>query len=357
MIDANLNRSSEGLRVLEDVARFLLNDAELCQRLRTLRHDLAQETKALRVGLLSQRDAEYDVGHLNHIPPREKKLNTKTTSLQGLLDLVTANAKRVEESLRAIEELAKLPEISSVLNSASFEQTRFTLYNLERHLISRVSRRDKIERISGLYVILDRQFLVGREEVDVARQIIEGGARVIQLRDKQSKKGDLLLVAQKVRELCSQTGIPFIINDYLDLVMAVDADGLHVGQEDLPLSVIRRELPIDKIVGCSVKTLSQATKAQTEGADYIAVGSIFPTATKRGATVVGMDMLKEIKQTISTPVVAIGGINQNNVDEVVAAGADAIAVISAVLGEKDVKGAVQKLVTKIDLRKEQCQSQ
>jgi len=357
MIDANLNRSSEGLRVLEDVARFLLNDAELSQRLRTLRHDLAQETESVNIGLLSQRDSEHDVGSPYRIPLREKEINMKTTSLQGLLDLVTANAKRVEESLRVVEELAKLPELSAMLNSASFEQTRFALYTLERDLISRISRRDKIERIAGLYVILDRQFLVGRDELDIARQIIEGGARVIQLRDKQSKRGELLLVAQKLRELCSQSDVLFIINDYLDLAIVVDADGLHIGQEDLPLPVVRRELPIDKIVGCSVTTLSQATKAQAEGADYIAVGSIFPTTTKREATVVGVDILKELKRTVSTSLVAIGGINQNNVDEVVAAGADAVAVISAVLGEKDVKGAVQKLVVKMDLAKGQCQNQ
>jgi len=357
MIDANLNRSSEGLRVLEDVARFLLNDAELSHRLRILRHDLAQKTKSLSIGLLSQRDSEHDVGHPHHIPPRERELNIKTTSMQGLLDLVTANAKRVEESLRVLEELAKLPEISSMLNSARFEQMRFALYTLERDLISRISRRHKIERVPGLYVILDRQFLVGRDELDVTRQIIEGGARVIQLRDKQSKKGGLLLVAQKLKELCSQADVLFIINDYLDLAMAVDADGLHIGQEDLPLPVVRRELPIDKIVGCSVTTLSQATKAQDEGADYIAVGSIFPTTTKKETTVVGVDMLKELKQIVSTPLVAIGGINQNNIGEVVAAGADAVAVISAVLGEKDVRGAVQKLVTKMDLAKGECQNQ
>ena len=353
MIDANLNRSSEGLRVLEDIARFLLNDAELSQRLRTLRHDLARETKSLSVGLLSQRDSEHDIGHLSAV---EKELNMEMSSLRGLLDLVTANAKRVEESLRVVEELAKLPEISSMLNSASFEQMRFTLYTLERDLISRISRRDKIERMAGLYVILDRQFLGDRDEMDVTRQIIEGGARVIQLRDKQSKKRELLLVAQKLRELCSQADGLFIINDYLDLAMAVDADGLHVGQEDLPLPVIRRELPVDKIVGCSVTMLPQATKAQAEGADYIAVGSIFPTATKKGATVVGVDMLRELKQTVSTPLVAIGGINQNNIGEVVSAGAYAVAVISAVLSEKDVKGAVQKLIAKIDLAKEECQS-
>ncbi len=357
MIDANLNRSSEGLRVLEDVARFFLNNAELSQRLRTLRHDLARETKSLSVGLLSQRDSEHDVGHPHPIPPKERELNMKTTSPQGLLDLVTANAKRVEESLRVVEELAKLPELSAMLNSASFEQTRFALYTLEQDLISRISRRDKSERISGLYVILDRQFLAGRDELGMAGQVIEGGARVIQLRDKQSKKRELLLVAQKLRELCSQAGVLFIINDYLDLAMVVDADGLHIGQEDLPLPVVRKELPLDKIVGCSVTTTIQATKAQNEEADYIAVGSIFPTKTKREATVVGVDILKELKRIVSTPLVAIGGINQNNVGEVVSAGADAVAVISAVLGEKDVRRAVQKLVEKMDLAKEECRNQ
>jgi len=362
MIDANLNRSSEGLRVLEDVARFLLNDAELSQRLRTQRHDLAQEAKSLRMKPLSQRDSEHDVGHLHPAHPslRERGLNVERTSRQDLLDLVTANAKRVEESLRVLEELAKLPEISSMLNSVSFEQARFALYALERELISRISRRDKIERMPGLYAILDRQFLVGRDELDIAGDIIEGGARVIQLRDKsrfyRDKKGELLILAQKLKELCHQAGVLFIINDYLDLAIAVDADGLHIGQEDLPLPVTRRELPIDKLVGCSVTTLSQAMEAQAEGADYIAVGSIFPTATKKGAIVVGVDMLKEIKRKVSTPLVAIGGIKQNNIGEVVSGGADAVAVISAVLSEKDVKKAVQKLVAKMDLAKEKCQN-
>jgi len=262
--------------------------------------------------------------------------------------LVTANAKRVEESLRVLEELAKLPEMNSLLNSTSFEQARFAVYTLERDLISRISRRDKTNRMAGLYVILDRQFLGGRDELEVAKQIIEGGARAIQLRDKQSKRKELLVVAQKLKELCSQAGILFIVNDYLDLALAADADGLHLGQEDLPLPVIRKELPIDRIVGCSVTTPAQATKAQNEGADYIAVGSIFPTTTKKGAIVVGVDIVKELKRIVSTPLVAIGGINQNNVGEVVAAGADVVAVISAVLDEKDVRAAVRELVANID---------
>ena len=358
MIDANLNRSSEGLRVLEDVARFLLNDAELSQQLRTLRHNLATQTQSLSIGLLSHRDSEHDVGRPG---PKDKELTEEATSLRSLLGLVTANAKRVEESLRVVEELAKLPEMNSMLNPASFEQARFALYSLERDLISRVSRRDKTDRMVGLYVILDRQFLAGRDELEVAKQIVDGGARTIQLRDKSpfdgDKKGDLLLVAQKLKELCGQAGVLFIMNDYLDLALAADADGLHIGREDLPLQVVRKELPIDKIVGCSVTTPVQARKAQNEGADYIAVGSLFPTTTKKEAIVVGMDIFKEIKRTVSTPLIAVGGINQGNVGEAVAAGADAVAVISAVLGEKDVKGAVQKLVAQIDTVKEKCQKQ
>jgi len=353
MIDANLNRSSEGLRVLEDVARFLLNDAELSQRLRTLRHNLARETKSLSAELLSHRDSEHDVG--GHYS-KNRGQAMEETSLRTLLDLVTANGKRVEESLRVIEELAKLPDLSPMLNSASFEQIRFALYTLERDLISRISRRERVKRMAGLYVILDRQFLAGRDESDVATQIIEGGARVIQLRDKQSRKGELLILAQKLKELCNQAGVLFIINDYLDLALAVDADGLHIGQEDLPLPVVRSQLPIDKLVGCSVTTPIQATKAQNEGADYIAVGSMFPTTTKKEAIVVGVDMLKEIKRTVSTPVVAIGGINHSNVAEVINAGADAVAVVNAVLSEKDVKKAVQKLVAEMDSVKGKCQS-
>ncbi|RLC66441.1 MAG: thiamine phosphate synthase, partial [Chloroflexi bacterium] len=298
MIDANLNRSSEGLRVLEDVARFLLNDAELSRRLKSLRHDLSRDTRSVSLGLLSLRDSEHDVGHPHSrsISCPKSKANTGATSLRGVSDLVTANAKRVQESLRVIEELAKLPELSSMLNSANFERARFALYTLERDLTSRILRRDKTERMAGLYVILDRQFLLGRDEVDIARQAIEGGATVIQLRDKsrydRGRKGELLPIAQTLKELCNQAGVLFVVNDYLDLAMAADADGLHVGQGDLPLPVIRRELPIDKIVGCSVTTVSQATKAQNEGADYIAVGSIFPTTTKEGATVIGVDILK-----------------------------------------------------------------
>ena len=346
IVDANLNRLSEGLRFLEDIARFLLNDVTLSQQLRNMRHNLAEEAKPLAIKLLSQRNSEHDVGaNMDVIANKVKQ------SQRDLLGAVTANAKRAEESLRVIEELAKLPELSSMLDGSKFEQERFALYTLERELISKILRKDKIKRLSGLYVILDRQALAGRNELDIASQIIQGGAGVIQLRDKQSSKEELLPIARELRNLCVESGVLFIINDYIDLALAVDADGLHIGQGDLPLPIIRRELPVDKIVGCSTSTVSQALKAQNEGVDYISVGSIFPTTTKRKATVVGVGMLEEINQAVSSPLVAIGGINEDNIGQVMAAGADSIAVISAVLGSEDIEGAVQQLSTKMDLTK------
>jgi len=343
MIDANFNRSSEGLRFLEDVARFILNDTALTQQLKNMRHNLANEAKSLGIKLLSQRDPEHDVG-----------ISTEAIPQQDLAGVITANAKRVQESLRVIEELAKLAEISPMLDTDRFQQARFALYALEQELVSRILRQDKLKQLTGLYVILDKQTLADRDELEIASQVIQGGARVIQLRDKQSTKRELLPLCQKLKDLCARSATLFIINDYLDLALAVDADGLHVGQKDLPLPVVRREMPLDKIVGCSVTTVPQAVKAQNEGVDYIAVGSIFPTATKEDITILGLDRLEQIRQAVSSHLVAIGGISEDNIEQVVAAGADSVAVISAVLSKEDVKTATQRLTTKIDLVKEKC---
>ena len=350
IVDANLNRASEGLRLLEDIARFILNDSILSQQFKNLRHNLAEETKLLGIKLLSHRDTEHDVGATHTLTlPSPSKGEGLGEAQRDLPSVITANAKRAEESLRTIEELAKLPQMSSMLNSAKFEQLRFTLYTLEQQLISRILRQDKIKRLTGLYVILDRQTLAGRNELEIAEQVIRSGVKVIQLRDKQGSKAELLPIAQEIKTFCGKYGTLFIINDYLDLALAVDADGLHIGQEDLPLPIIRQELPLDKVVGCTVRTASQAVKAQSEGADYIAVGSIFPTTTKRNATVIGVDRLRQIRQAVSSPLVAIGGINENNISQVIAAGANSAAVVSAVLNEEDIKGTVQRLMAKMKM--------
>jgi len=336
IIDANANRLGEGLRLLEDIARFLLDDAHLSQQFREIRHDLAQNISPLSIKLLTKRNSEQDIG-----------VNTEAARWQDLSTLASANAKRIEESLRVMEELAKLPKLSQQLDSSKFKRARFAVYTLEQKLLSKILRRDKLNQLAGLYVILDTQALGGRDEIEVASQVIQGGAKVIQFRDKQSNKVKGLATAQKLKQLCSESNVLFIVNDHLDLALAADADGLHIGQSDLPLPAARQNLAIDKIIGYSASTLAQAQKAEVEGADYIAVGSVFPSTSKQNAAVVGLETLRQIKQAVSLLVVAIGGINESNIDQVIATGVDSIAVISAILSKEDIKKATQQLVAKI----------
>lgn len=344
IVDANLNRSAEGLRVLEDVARFILDDPDLSRRLRTARHRLTEEGRSLGTAPLSQRDSEHDVGREN-LPGK---------SYPDLISLVEANASRVEESLRVLEELARLDELNATLNAAAFEQARFALYPVEKEMVSRLSRHDKLRQLTGLYIILDRQALAGRDELELARLTIEGGAKVIQLRDKQGCAGELLPLALRLKELCHNSGVLFIINDYLDLALAAGADGLHLGPKDLPPSVARSWLPRDRLIGCSVTTVSGAVRAKKEGADYISVGAMFPTGNKKSAVVVGLERLKKVKEAVSPPVVAIGGIDEGNVGEVIAAGADCVAVIDAVLGKPDARKATRQLLRRIKEAKRKC---
>lgn len=341
IIDANLNRIGEGLRLLEDIARLILNDARLTQQLKALRHKLLESDLSFNQQLLESRNSEGDVG-INLETPGETE--------RELPIVAVANARRVQESLRTIEELAKLPEVN--LDPERFKQARFSLYTLEKNLISRLLRHDKVKRLPGLYVIIDTQALKGRNPVEAARQAIHGGAKVIQLRDKvHTKKKELLPIAEQLKKLCAEHDALFIMNDDLDLALAVDADGLHLGQGDLPLSIARQLLPIDKITGVSTRTINQAVAAQSDGADYIAIGSIYPTSSKEGAEVVGLERLRQIRQAVTLPIVAIGGITAENATEVVKAGADSAAVISAVLNAEAPEEAARQIANRLEAGK------
>jgi thiamine-phosphate pyrophosphorylase len=339
LIDANFDRLGEGLRVLEDVARFLLNDAVLCRRLKNLRHKLAKDIVPLEQELLAARRVLEDVGAPGRLPA--------VSDHEDLLALVTANFRRVQESIRVLEEFARLSNTPVAVKPAKLQQFRFEVYELERELVSRLLRHDKLSRLSGLYVILDSTALKGRSEVAVAAQAIRGGAKVIQLRDKQQPRAKLLEIARGLKEVCADKGVLFIVNDHLDIALAVEADGLHLGQDDLPLNEARRLLPMDMLIGCSATSVSQAVRAQSNGADYVAVGSIYPTLSKEKYRLVRLAMLERVRSRVSLPLVAIGGINNTNVEEVMKAGVASVAVISAVLGADDVEEATRRLVTKI----------
>jgi thiamine-phosphate pyrophosphorylase len=336
IIDANLNRIGESLRLHEDVARLSLNDTPLTQQLKTMRHNILERDLSFNKQLLQSRNSEGDVGVDLEAPGKERELPL----------IVVANSRRVQESLRTIEELAKMPGIR--LEPEKFKQARFRLYSIEQSLMSRLLRHDKIKRLSGLYVIIDTQALNERSPVEIAAQAIRGGAGTIQLRDKISSKKQLLTIAGRLKELCAEQEALFIINDHLDLALAVDADGLHLGQGDLPIPTARKLLPIDKIIGCSARTVEQAVAAQADGADYIAVGSMYPTSSKEKAEVVGPDRLRQIRQAVTLPIVAIGGIDKDNAAQVMAAGADSVAVISAVLQAEAPEEAARQIVDRLE---------
>jgi thiamine-phosphate pyrophosphorylase len=335
IIDANLNRVGEGLRFLDDIARLLLNDATLTQQLKTMRHDIIMGDWSFHQQLLQTRDSESDVGaYLEEEKQRE------------LPTAVVANARRVQESLRTLEEIAKIPDTK--LNSEKFKQARFSLYKIEQNLFSKLMRQDKVKHILGLYVIIDSEALKGHSHLEVANGVIRGGAKTIQLRDKHRSKGELLPLAQQLRNLCAEHNVLFIVNDYLDIALATDADGLHLGQSDLPTSIARKLLPIDRILGCSTTRVDQAITAEAEGADYIAVGSIYPTSTKERAEVVGLERLRQIRQVTTLPLVAIGGITRDNATEVINAGASSVAVISAILRTEPPEEAARQITARLE---------
>lgn len=198
-----------------------------------------------------------------------------------------------------------------------------------------------------LYVILDRAASHGRDLREILDAVIAGGCRMVQLREKEWPTRQLLPLAQELRARARDAGVTFIVNDRLDLALAIDADGLHVGQDDLPAPIARRLLKPGMILGVSSHSLAQARQAQADGADYIAVGSIYPTGTKPEFQLVGLALLREVRPHIRAPLVAIGGITADNVGEVVRAGADGVAVISAVSGAPDPAQAAWELITRI----------
>lgn len=187
--------------------------------------------------------------------------------------------------------------------------------------------------IKGLYLITDHNR--DNHLIERVRGAVRGGVRVVQYRDKESSHLEQKRLANELAELCHDNGICFIINDSVELALECNADGVHLGQQDMTLAEARALLGPDKIIGISTRTLEQAKKAEADGADYIAIGSMFPTGSKRDAKQVGVDRLREIRQAITAPLVAIGGINRSNIGEVVDAGADSVAVISAVMQESD----------------------
>ncbi|NLM13855.1 MAG: thiamine phosphate synthase [Epulopiscium sp.] len=198
-----------------------------------------------------------------------------------------------------------------------------------------------------LYLVTDRNILAEKSLETAVKEAIEGGVTLVQLREKDISSLEFYHTALRLKQITSQYHIPLMINDRLDIALAVDAEGIHLGQKDIPCTVARKLMGKNKIIGVSAATVEEAKKAEEDGADYIGVGALFSTNTKQDTRAVSIELLKEIKNNVSIPVVAIGGINENNVSLLKDTNIDGIAVVSAILGKKDIKSAAQKLLSKI----------
>lgn len=333
ILDVNLNRASEGLRVIEDGVRFVLNERRLTHEVREIRHCLTRklgEIHGLDWGkLLAAREAGEDVG---------KKLGEEER--ENLKDLIRANFRRVEEAQRSLEEFGKL--LSPALGQ-NFKELRFKIYSLEKKVKMKLRKRIDL----SLYAIADTSLIPKERFEENIEEVLTGGATIIQLREKSLPPSAFLETALRMRKLV-RAPILFIVNDRVDIAMGCRADGVHLGQEDFPAAAARRVMGEGMIIGVSTHSLKEAKMAEKEGADYVAIGPVFPTSTKLDShRPVRTGIIRKIKEKLSIPVVAIGGITAHNVEEVLRMGADGVAVGSAIFGQEDVGVATRRLSHKI----------
>lgn len=347
LLDANLNRAREALRVCEDHARFVLDDAAAAAELKSLRHALTAvrarfDENAGRPGaaevhvpgvsgpLLAARDTGGDIG---------REFKTAGELRRDDSHAVAAAAfARFGEAARSLGEYGKLVDAQA---AAECERLRYCGYELEQLLLARGDVRRRMRAVR-LYVIITEQAARGGW-LAAAEAALRGGATCLQLREKALPDGELLRRAVRLRELTHRHGALLIINDRPDIALLAHADGVHVGQDDLPVAAARRVLGGDKLVGKSTHTAAQLEAALVERPDYVAVGPMFASSTKPGDAIAGPGLAAEAVRRTELPVVAIGGITPTNVEQVRAADVRCVCACAGVIGAEDVQAAARRL--------------
>lgn len=334
ILDANLNRATEGLRVVEDYCRFALDDQHLARRCKAIRHDLVTALSFIATpALAAAREAQHDVGAEISTPQEGDR--------QSLAQVAAASWQRVQQALRVIDECAKLLAPDS---AAAIERLRYQTYTLAKACLI---ANDSDERLlaAQLQVLLDG----AKSEKSFIRRVnglIASGVAIIQLRDKRMGDRKLLTRARLLRRLIDDAGggTLFVMNDRPDLAVLARADGLHIGQDELTVRDARQITGEKMLIGVSTHSIEQARQAVLDGASYIGCGPTFPSSTKHFEQFPGLKFLQQVAAEISLPAFAIGGISLSNVEDVVATGVTRIAVSSAVMAAPDRTEAVHILL-------------
>lgn len=335
VLDAAANRATEGLRVVEDYVRFVLDDRHLTGQLKSLRHDLTSALAILpRHDRQAARETQADVGTSIKTP-------TELTRAD-LRQVVAANFARATQALRSLEEFAKT--IDSQL-AARLEPLRYRLYTLERAIELTSSSRAQLAD-AKLYVLVDGRASLA-DFTSFVSSLVAAGVHVIQLRDKARSDRELIGRSRELVRLTAGSKTRSIINDRPDIALLSGADGVHVGQDELTVKDARQILGPSKLIGVSTHSIEQARAAVLEGADYLGVGPVFPSETKSFGEFPGLSFVREVAAEISLPAFAIGGINPFNISQVVFAGASRVAVSSAIASASDPAGAAKEMLGKL----------
>lgn len=336
ILDAALNRASEGLRVVEDYLRMVLDDGHLAQLAKQLRHDLATAAAVLPTQLRhASRDTLGDVGTRNATATEQVR--------RSPVDVATASFSRTAQALRSIEEYGKL--VDGEL-AARCESIRYRLYTLEK---AWSTTHASLARLAGaqLYVLVDGCDSEG-EFAQLAESLVEAGADVLQLRDKQLDDRALLGRAERLMAATRGTPTLAIVNDRADIAAAAHAHGVHLGQNELPVAAARRILGPEILIGVSTHCILQARQAVLDGATYLGAGPTFASGTKQFDHFPGLDYLRQVAAEVSLPTFAIGGITVDNLPDVLATGITRVAVAGAVTGAENPAAAVANLRAKLD---------
>jgi thiamine-phosphate pyrophosphorylase len=333
ILDASLNRAREALRVIEDHARFTLDDADAAERVKQARHDLRRIVDAAGAdALLAARDILNDVGRAAKTPDELARYSTD--------DVVRAAFARLSEAARVLGEYGKL--VAPAAADAA-EKLRYQAYELEQRIALRGGRRAQFRNMR-LYVILT-EALCARGWQETAEAVLRGGAGCLQLREKGLPDAELLGRARRLRAITAEHAALLVINDRPDIAKLCGADGVHIGQDDLPVTDCRRIAGAHLLVGKSTHTPQQLEAALSEEPDYLAVGPMFASPTKPQDHIAGPQTLAAAVQRTTLPLVGIGGITADNAAEVVRAGASCLCVCSAVIGAEDAEAAAARVLS------------